>query len=302
MNKIIIILVSLLSLLSCNDGDIIVSELDFPETLQFCEGNDDLIIYTIRDNPYESLSLRLPIAVKENFTTINETNPTTALSETNTFNYRSYSGNPEAIFCNSLPPSSPTIISNFEASEGTVTFITSVIEDDNDGIPAILEDINGDGNLNNDDTDQDGIPNYLDSDDDGDNVPTINENPDPNEDGDITDAQDTDLDGIPDYLDEDDDGDGTITRYEDTNNDNDPATDTTDEVIGYDYLNNQITTENVTDVYRDHTKTQNYTCTITVQNAILKNTANSEKLIYNDELIGTLTTTINNFTYPVEFN
>ena len=54
-------------------------------------------------------------------------------------------------------------------------------------------------------------------DDDGDNVKTILENPDPNDDGLIDDAQDTDGDTIPDYLDIDDDNDGTITRYEDEN-------------------------------------------------------------------------------------
>jgi hypothetical protein len=302
MNKIILLSVLVLTILSCDDGDIIVDDLDFPETLEYCEGVTDLIIYTIKDDPYESLSIKLPNTDVENLTTVTEDNPTTSLSANNTFNYRSYNGDPSAIFCNSLPPTSPTIINSYEATEGTVIFNTTLTEDDNDGIPAALENLDGDDDFTNDDTDGDGVPNYLDSDDDGDNVPTANENPDPNNDGDLSDAQDTDGDGVPDYLDDDDDGDGTITRYEDTNNDNDPATDTTDEVIGYDYLNNQITTENVTDVYRDHTKTQDYTCTITVQNAILKNTANSEQLIYNDELIGTLTTTINNFTYPVEFN
>ena len=39
------------------------------------------------------------------------------------------------------------------------------------------------------------------SDDDGDGILTINENADPNGDGDPADALDTDLDGIPDYLD-----------------------------------------------------------------------------------------------------
>jgi hypothetical protein len=302
MNKIILLSVLVLTILSCDDGDIIVDDLDFPETLQFCEGNDDLIIYSIKEDPYESLSIKLPNTDKENFTTISDTNPTTELSESNTFNYRAYSGDPADIFCNSLPPSSPSIISNFEASEGTTTFITTLTEDDNDGIPAALEDLNGDGNLNNDDTDGDGIPNYLDSDDDGDNVPTANENPDPNNDGDLSDAQDTDGDGVPDYLDEDDDNDGTITRNEDSNNDNDPATDTTDEVVGYDYLNDQITTENVNDVYRDHTKTQNYSCVITVQDVILKNTANSEELIYNNEVIGKIETILSNFSYTVDFN
>jgi len=300
--RIILLTACLITLLSCNDGDVFVTELHFPETLQYCEGSTDLIVYSIKETPYESLSIKLPISDKDNFTTISATDPSTSLSTTNTFNYRSYSGNPSDIFCNSLPPSSPTILTNYSAISGTVTFTTSVIEDDNDGIPAELEDLNNDGNYDNDDTDEDGIPNYLDSDDDGDNVPTAYENPDPNNDGDLSDAQDTDGDGIDDYLDEDDDEDGTITRYEDTNNDNDPTTDSTNPVIGHDYLNDQVTTQTINDIYREHTKTQNYTCRITIQEAILINPVTSEELIYDDNFIGTIDTLISNFSYPVDFN
>jgi len=302
MTRIILLAACFITLLSCNDGDVLVTELHFPETLQYCEGNTDLIIYSIKESPYESLSIKLPIGDKDNFTTINTTDPTTALSTTNTFNYRSYSGDPSAIFCNSLPPSSPVILSNYTATEGTVLFTTTLIEDDNDGIPANLEDINNDGNLTNDDTDNDGIPNYLDSDDDGDNVPTANEKPDPNSDGDISDAQDTDGDSIPDYLDSDDDGDGVITRYEDTNNDNDPTTDITDPVIGQDYLNDQVTTQTINDIYRDHTKTQNYTCKITIQDATLIHSTTFERLIYDNNFIGTINTNISDFSFPVTFN
>ena len=80
---------------------------------------------------------------------------------------------------------------------------------DNDGIPSIMEDLNGDGNLNNDNTDREAeirartglIPNHLDADDDGDGTPTRDEIIiDAN--GNIT-FPDTDGDGIPDYLDKD---------------------------------------------------------------------------------------------------
>ncbi|MEJ1223891.1 FKBP-type peptidyl-prolyl cis-trans isomerase [Sediminicola sp. 1XM1-17] len=80
---------------------------------------------------------------------------------------------------------------------------------DNDGIPSILEDLNGDGNLNNDNTDREAevkartglIPNHQDQDDDGDGTPTREEIIiDAN--GNIT-FPDTDGDGIPDYLDKD---------------------------------------------------------------------------------------------------
>lgn len=73
--------------------------------------------------------------------------------------------------------------------------------------------MNGDGIIENDDTDKDGVPNFQDPDDDGDGIPTIIEV------GDLSgehprNAQDSDNDGVPDYLDPDDDGDGTPTRVE----------------------------------------------------------------------------------------
>ena len=71
---------------------------------------------------------------------------------------------------------------------------------DHDGILSILEDLDNDGNVKNDDTDEDFIPDYLDTDDDGDGILTKDE--DANGDGDPT-NDDTDGDGIPDYLDTD---------------------------------------------------------------------------------------------------
>jgi len=73
-------------------------------------------------------------------------------------------------------------------------------DDDNDGVLSKNEDVDNDGDVKNDDTDEDLIPNYLDIDDDGDGILTKDE--DANEDGDPT-NDDTDNDGIPDYLDAD---------------------------------------------------------------------------------------------------
>tara|TARA_R110002073_G_scaffold72537_1_gene177727 strand:- start:766558 stop:767382 length:825 start_codon:yes stop_codon:yes gene_type:complete len=64
---------------------------------------------------------------------------------------------------------------------------------DNDGILSSIEDLDGDGNPNNDDTDGDLTPNYLDTDDDNDGVLTKNESA----------TEDADNDGIVDYLDPD---------------------------------------------------------------------------------------------------
>ena len=49
------------------------------------------------------------------------------------------------------------------------------VDHDGDGIPSYLEDLNGDLNIRDDDTDEDEFPNYIDLDDDGDDVLTFDE-------------------------------------------------------------------------------------------------------------------------------
>lgn len=89
--------------------------------------------------------------------------------------------------------------------------VLSFVEDtdfDGDGIPSILEDLNGDGNLNNDNTDSDTepstvfLPNHNDTDDDQDGILTIDEI-ELDEDGNFVGFLDTDGDGIYDHLDND---------------------------------------------------------------------------------------------------
>ncbi|CAM1333138.1 peptidylprolyl isomerase [Tenacibaculum aestuariivivum] len=70
---------------------------------------------------------------------------------------------------------------------------------DNDGIASIFEDIDGDGDPRNDDTDKNNVPDYLDDDDDGDNKLTKEE--DANGDKDPrNDFSDIDRPNTPDYL------------------------------------------------------------------------------------------------------
>lgn len=83
---------------------------------------------------------------------------------------------------------------------------------DNDGVPSIMEDINGDGNLNNDNTDGDSfisgnrrraLYNHQDTDDDGDGTPTRDEVTFDAAGNLILPLPDADNDGVPDYLDAD---------------------------------------------------------------------------------------------------
>jgi len=116
-----------------------------------------------------------------------------------------------------------------------ISAVDRILSDfDFDNISSYLEDLDGDGDVYNDDTDEDLIANFIDIDDDGDGVLTINEDLEPDTDlevdrdgdgistNDIGDGNplndDTDGDEIPNYLDTDDDG----SRLDDEDNDGIP--------------------------------------------------------------------------------
>lgn len=102
------------------------------------------------------------------------------------------------------PSSNPQNYSNSLVDTNLMFYIDLLdfVEDtdhDNDGVPSIDEDVDGDGSIFNDDTDGDGFPNYFDTDDDGDGVLTINE--DANGDGNpANDFSDPNNPTLPDYL------------------------------------------------------------------------------------------------------
>jgi len=207
---------------SCDDGDIIEVQLDFDKNLDLCEimttdqnsnTTSSLIFYDTKTNPNQSLTLVIPNspATQLIFNPISSGDSQNISIDGNStlFNYRSYNGDPNNIICSIIHPGDIVITEDYESISGNANFLSTFIDDDNDGVPFNIE--------QNTDSDNDGIPDYIDNDDDGDNIPTTNENPDPNNDGDFSDAQDTDGDLIPDYLDNDDDNDGILTINEDEN-------------------------------------------------------------------------------------
>lgn len=275
MRKLIYFFSICFLLTSCNDGDIITLALDFDDTFSSCEESSEIVFFKTNDDPSESLSILLNaniddfIELDSNNELANPTEDFTINGSTKTFNYRTYNTSlPSSYFCEAITPNI-VINSDYESTTGTVTVNTVLTEDDNDGIPADIEDANDDEDddpsTNPTDTDGDSIPDYLDDDDDGDNVPTEDENPNYSTSSGLDDAQDTDEDGTPDYLDTDDDGDGVLTRDEENESvDQDPTNDITDNTIGSDYLNEQISETVTATAYREHTIKQTFTITVTV--------------------------------------
>ena len=267
MRKLSLLLALLICTSSCDDGDIITVEIEFGDTFFTC---GELVFYQVKEFPYETLSLRItsPEVTLDDFLQVDDDgnliadNPfVVGINGTsNTFNFRTYNTDASSLFCNDVPPSGIQIIEDLSSPSGTATMNVFLTEDDEDGIPADVEDENLDGDndpaTNPTDRDGDGIPDYLDFDDDGDNVLTITElelDDDLDGDGDpLTNPRDTDMDGIPDYLDTDDDGDSVLTIDEENDTqDQNPANDRTDPTIA-DYLNPVVNSTVPATAYRTH--------------------------------------------------
>lgn len=274
MRKLFYFLSLCLFITNCNDGDILTVELDFDDTYEYC---GELVFYKTKSDPSESLTIELNTTLEE-LIELDDDNQLILASDTfeingttNTFNYRTYSETlPSDYFCEDVTPNI-NITGNSESESGTITVTMELSEDDGDGIPAEIEDENldedNDPSTNPNDYDGDGIPDYLDDDDDGDNVPTSTENPNYSTTEGLINAQDTDEDGIPDYLDDDDDGDGVLTRDEENEStDENPTNDITQNNVGPDYLNDQISNVVAATAYREHTIEQTFTISTTVTN------------------------------------
>lgn len=262
--KRILAILCLAFLTACDDGDIAVAEIDFSESnVEFC---GEYLYYMLSDEGTEALSLYLERS--NNVNNVNRLIGSYNYSINNTtrrLTYRVYSGSATDVFCNAVPPASPTVLSEWAVLSGNVNITTSLAYDDNDGIP-FGDEYPGEMDENGEypnalDTDGDGIPDFMDEDDDGDNVPTIDEI-EIAADGTII-YTDTDGDGIPDYLDPDDDGDGILTRDEATENNIFPASNI---LAGNDLPNYLLPNETAAvpaSAYMEHTYTETYTNEIT---------------------------------------
>lgn len=199
--------------------------------------DSNVYYYTICDDDTDGLGL-FNLAVAQN--DINATNSSSVLF------FETY-----ADAENNTNPLSDLNYANTQSQQTIYAFSEGVIYDvklqvidcsndfDTDSVPTSSEDLNGDGNLANDDTDNDGIPNFADNDDDGDTVLTEYEYVFARSNRGITSSLlDTDNDTVPDYLDDDDDGDGVLTKDEDYNHNFNPMDDDINTNSIPDYLDN----------------------------------------------------------------
>lgn len=309
---------------SCDDGDIITTSFNFGEetNLSLCRQDNVNVLYFIDPETNEAISFKFSAndfdgtfsgdigqEVLEFDVDINATNQVV---------YRRLSGsaNGSAYFCQQVPPSSPQVLEEFiSTSGGTATFSIRISEqDDNDGVPAEIEDINGNGDFYDDDSDGDGIPDFLDTDDDNDNVLTSSERLEPTEEDENTVEVngvlyvDTDGDGVANYLDADDDGDGVLTRNEDLNICEDPenpalnpGNDRNEQNLPH-YLNQDVDDSvdvNIDNIVKTNTITRSFFTQVVFNDITFENVNNNESLSFTSFIMGRYT--VNAIDQDLEF-
>jgi len=252
-------------LISCDDGDIIVTSFEFDDVaLQLCEGAkpNEFVFFKINTSVNEAISYNF---ISEIYSDIEVTASPISFDlkeDDNGLVYRQFSNAITAdYYCNNIPDSNIVVTEELISIDGEATITNEIVsEDDNDEVESTEESPNQIDP--EDDPDNDGVPNYLDDDmanpaigntdatsdslgieegydNDGDDIPNFRDQDDDNDnvltsaevdnnDADDPSFLDTDGDGIPNYLDDDDDGDGILTRNEDIDGDGDPRNDDSD--------------------------------------------------------------------------
>jgi len=118
----------LFGLLSCNDGDLQIETLDFDSitTVEFCgtlEADQENVVFKINDD--ESLILTLPAsAIKNDTTSIISLVPSQSK-----LTYRFFSDKvSKGYFCDAIPPTTPTVLDEIEATGGEVLITTTATD------------------------------------------------------------------------------------------------------------------------------------------------------------------------------
>ncbi|MBA4319521.1 MAG: hypothetical protein C0412_14055 [Flavobacterium sp.] len=127
MKRFLGILICVLALNSCDDGDLILEDINFDDVdTQSCDTND--ILYKLKEK--EALLLEIPKSVFVNEPTVPGTPTIIDIDNaTNQVVYRFYNGTiATENICNTIPPALPNVTDQWTASAGQIQIITTTIK------------------------------------------------------------------------------------------------------------------------------------------------------------------------------
>ncbi|MEG9326920.1 hypothetical protein V6B16_03145 [Salinimicrobium catena] len=288
MKRSFYLFLTILLFVSCDDGDLIVTDFNFEnKQLEWCGDTEDQVLFNINnDQVHEAIAFRFSLNTSTpQFFSTETGQMTIPLNSENQVVYRVFNGEVESsYFCNAIPPVSPGVTEEYRSTSGGEMIITTTLRNatdhDGDGVPSETE-----GIASEQDTDQDGIPDYLDIDDDQDNILTRVEIA-VEADNMIGNFPDSDNDGIPNHLDPDDDDDGVPTRNEDWNMNNNPTDDRDNDGLPY-YLNPEIVDSFDVTTVRENVISQSFRYLFTAENlTLLKQGGDGEQIRLEDFELG----------------
>lgn len=112
---------------SCNDGNLAIETISFDNQEVISCTKDTTATFLFKYNASQALILTLPQNVLKN----KKDSIKTSLSTDYKLFYRTFNGSVnESYFCGSYPPVSPSVISQFEATGGTLYLVTQPIYDE----------------------------------------------------------------------------------------------------------------------------------------------------------------------------
>jgi len=134
MNRVFYLVILVLLITSCSEGDIIETNVNFDATLENCANLEEntFVFYKIDPSVNQSLSLGFTSTTFELNTVPEELSTTINLNGTsNTLFYRKFASaiNGADYFCSSVPPNGITVTEELTATDGTAQ-ITYTIENE----------------------------------------------------------------------------------------------------------------------------------------------------------------------------
>ncbi|NND15556.1 MAG: hypothetical protein HKN89_04460 [Eudoraea sp.] len=115
----------LITLFSCNDGNLEISVIDFDDTsIQFCDAQvSTTSTLFFKLNSEEALILELQSGLLSNEETIEDTS--SSIPSQSTVTYRTFDGSVSSdYFCSNIPPVSPNVLEDILAENGQVLIST----------------------------------------------------------------------------------------------------------------------------------------------------------------------------------
>jgi len=128
MRKLFLIIFSLSVLLSsCVEDELTEINLDgFDDTLSFCEGinADDFVVFNTTTDPFQAILLTIPSSMANDsiFNSDSLVQGSINIMGATRFIYRTYTGDPTSVICQSVPNADISIIDNFDSASGIINY------------------------------------------------------------------------------------------------------------------------------------------------------------------------------------